>query len=329
MPTGCRFGALHMKFISKQRRTGEAGVNCRPSRLKRKSLSTLARWLQAVRAPLAGLGSQRFLESRWIVWSLAFGTRSWRRALALRYVSFSPHYFYRTPLNSELSSHQFLISEFRRNTASRRRIFRSLLQKDLNPEQVVLDYGCGPGFLARAVSRQVRKVLACDVSTGALECARALNEGPNISYVLIDRNGRIPVPDASVDLIYSFAVVQHVTEDVFRSILGEWWRVLRPGATVICQVALNAEGWRSEAQWRTDHSLRGRLRWRFGLHCFSRTRDVLYATVTAAGFNPPEIAAIATLCSPLNDDIDDQHLCTFTKPRKLARYVAGGAPWEK
>jgi SAM-dependent methyltransferase len=116
-----------------------------------------------------------------------------------------------------------------------------------------------------------------------------------------------------VDLIYSFAVIQHVTDDVFRSMLGEWRRVLRPGAKVICQAVLNADGWKSEAQWRADRSLRGRLRWRFGLHCFSRNRDSLYATVTAAGFSPPEIVAIGALCLPLNDDIGDQHLCTFTK----------------
>jgi SAM-dependent methyltransferase len=233
--------------------------------------------------------------------------------LALRFLAVSPHYFYRTPLNNELTNREFLISEFRRNAESRRRILHNLLRKNLHFEQTVLDYGCGAGFLARAVSGQVRDVLACDISTGVLECARVLNGAPNITYIPIHRGGLIPVPDASVDLIYSFAVIQHVTDDVFRSVLGEWWRVLRPGAVVICQVVLNADGWKSEAQWRADRSLRGRLRWRFGLHCFSRNRDGLYATVTAAGFGPPEIAAIGALCLPLNDDIDHQHLCTFTK----------------
>jgi SAM-dependent methyltransferase len=304
-----------MKIISKTPRTGEMGVErARVSRPIRKFRLAFLRLVQVLRAPLAGLGSQRFLESRWIGRSLALGPSAWRRGLALRFLSLSPHYFYRTPLNSELTNREFLISEFRRNAQSRRRILHNLLRKTLDAEQTVLDYGCGAGFLARAVSDQVRDVLACDISTGVLECARVLNGAPNITYVPIDRGGLIPVPNASVDLIYSFAVIQHVTDDVFRSILDEWWRVLRPGAVVICQIVLNADGWKSETQWRADRSLRGRLRWRFGLHCFSRSRDGLYANVTAAGFSPPEIAAVAASSSPLNDDMDDQHLCTFTKP---------------
>jgi SAM-dependent methyltransferase len=303
-----------MNATSRRRRTGEMDAERPPiTRPRGKFRWTLIRYLQGLRAPLAGLGSQRFLESRWIGRSLAFGPVAWRRGLALRFLSLSPHYFYRTPLNNELTYREFLISEFRRNAESRRRIFQYLLEKNLRAEQTVLDYGCGPGFLARAVSGQVWKVLACDISPGILECARVLNGSPNMDYVSVDRSGRIPVPDASVDLIYSFAVIQHVTDDVFRSILGEWRRVLRPGAMVICQTVLDAEGWKSESQWRADRSLRGRLRWRFGLHCFSRNRDDLHTTVTSAGFSPPEIAAIGALCSPLNDDMDEQHLCTFTK----------------
>ena len=116
-------------------------------------------------------------------------------------------------------------------------------------------------------------------------------------------------------MVYAFAVVrQHVTDDIFRSILEEWWRVLRPGGTVVSHVVVDGQGWKTEDDWRRDRSLKGRLKWRFGLHCFKRSQEFIDATIQHAGFTLPVTTRIRDITgTELDDDVADQHLCVFEK----------------
>jgi SAM-dependent methyltransferase len=258
-------------------------------------------------------GSQNFLGYRWMGGLLSAMPSDWRREMALRCLSLSPHYFYRTPANKALNGRDFRESEASRNSACREVIINDLVRRHLSSGQTILDFGCGPGFLAHAASRFVGKVFACDISPGVLACARILNGAPNIEYIEARQDGGIPLPNASVDLIYSFAVIQHITDDVFQSVLREWRRVLRPGGIVVCHIVVNRADWRSERQWQEDRSLRGRLRWQFGLHCFTRLSEQVNAMVTAAGFGSPKIVLIRDLDVHFEDDVAGQHLCTFGK----------------
>jgi SAM-dependent methyltransferase len=259
-------------------------------------------------------GSQNFLGARWVSASLKLVPASEKRSLALRYLALSPHYFFRTKANARLSTQDFLEFEFHRNQNSRKLITDSLLLKYLEPGFTCLDYGCGPGFLAQAVAPKVAKVIACDISGGVLACAKTINSGRNIDYRQIGPNGTVPVADGAVDLVYSFAVVQHVTDDVFKGILSELRRTLRPSGTVDCHVVVDGQpGWMPEAQVRADRTVEGRLKWRFGLHGFSRSRESLEKLVANAGFKVVQIVPIADLGVDLaGDDIAGQHLCVFT-----------------
>lgn len=71
----------------------------------------------------------------------------------------------------------------------------------------------------------------CDISGGVLACAAAINSGRNIDYRQIAPHRAVPVADEAVDLGYSFAVIQHV---VFKNILGELRRILKPEGIVVC-----------------------------------------------------------------------------------------------
>jgi len=257
------------------------------------------------------LGSQfqSFLGAPWIRPSLRMVPSLSRRAMALRYLSMSPHYFFRTEANAHLRSKAFLQSECERNAQSRAVIIDKIVVKYVLPEFTVLDYGCGPGFLAAAVSKRVAKVLACDIADGVLACAEILNAAPNIEYRIIPESGTIPVKDASVNLIYSFAVVQHVTDEVFVKILREWRRILKPNGKVVCHVLLDDPEWKSEKEWRDDNSLKGKLKWRIALHCFKRKRRDVEERFDAAGFAVLGIIPVADFNLALEDDICKQHVC--------------------
>ena len=257
------------------------------------------------------LGSQpqSFLGARWIRPSLRLLPSSKSTELALRYISMSPHYFYRTEKNAHLELRAFLQSERDRNAQSRTAIIETVVLKYLQSDFVLLDYGCGPGFLAAAASRRAAKVYACDIADGILACAEILNGAANIEYRAIPASGKIPIADASIDLVYSFAVIQHVTDEVFEKILREWRRIVKPGGRVLCHIVLDDSGWKPEQEWRGDTSVNGKLKWYIGLHCFGRTRRNVEEQFVAAGLAFPEIVPISDFNLPYDDDICRQHLC--------------------
>jgi ubiquinone/menaquinone biosynthesis C-methylase UbiE len=270
--------------------------------------------LQLAVATAATGESQNFLGARWVEVSLDYVPRNWKRPLALRFLSASPHYFFRTKENRHLSTSDFLESEYQRNRRSRQLIIDNLVASRVRPDFVCLDFGCGPGFLAAAVAPKVTKVVACDISGGVISCARIVNPAPNIDYRKIGKGGRIPAEDASVDLIYTFAVIQHVTDDVLRSILAEFQRVLKPGALVVCHITLDREGWKTESTWRADKSLKGRVKWQIGMHCFARSPESYEQMIERAGLKLVELTPISAMKIDLaSDDVEGQHLSIINR----------------
>jgi SAM-dependent methyltransferase len=274
---------------------------------------TNALWSALILA--ASGGSQNFLGAAWVAGSLKLAPSGFKRPWALRLLRASPHYFYRTPANAGLSAHDFVESEYIRNLKSRRLIIDGLIAQYLQPGFVCIDYGCGPGFLAVSVAPRVAQVIACDITVGVLACAATINSAPNISYRRIAADGRIPVENESVDFVYTFAVFQHLTDEVLGRSLAELKRVMKPGAEAVCHVVLEgAEGWKSEESWRQDRTLKGRLKWEMGMHCFNRSPSSLEALITKAGLKMREIIAVSDLAVNLaGDDIEKQHLCIIER----------------
>jgi SAM-dependent methyltransferase len=260
-----------------------------------------------------GKAAQDFLGARWISYWLHCLPLSWRRSAALWLVSLSPHYFFKIEANRGLNKMEFLDAEFRRNLDSRQAIASGILMKYLRFSDTLLDYGCGPGWLARAVSPYVNQVFACDISEGVIECAKVLNGAPNIQYLVVPASGKLPLRDAFVDIVYSFAVIQHVTDEVFDEILGTFYHLLKDGGTALCHIVVDQPTWKSEAESRSDATLHGKLLWHLGLYCFSRSKEDVVKRIIVAGFSKPEVFLIREIANILGDDIEDQHLFVFRK----------------
>ncbi len=256
-------------------------------------------------------GRQSFISAPWIVFSLRRAPQRCRRKWALRVLSLSPHYFYRDAADYKgMPQAQFLEEEFKRNTGSRERICERALSPYLAKTDTVLDYGCGPGFFARCVSRRVRRVFAVDISTGALECAKILNAAENVAYVTPAEMNR-QVEDSAVDLVYSFAVIQHVTDSVFEDILENCRNKMKTGGTLLFHVMLS--GALSEGEWRKDRSWYGRVKWHYGLNCFSRTEQEARHLVEKHGFRVRKVVNLRDVFEEVFDDICSQHLIVAEK----------------
>ncbi|MCB4757217.1 MAG: class I SAM-dependent methyltransferase [Elusimicrobia bacterium] len=273
---------------------------------------------QAIRNVLIlGQTRQSFLGAKWIISLLRHSPSALKRTIALHVLSLSPHYFNRE-LRLEyksLSTRQFLEAEFERNRLSRQIICEQIIEPHLHDCDTVLDLGCGPGWLAKHVSRKAMKMYACDISEGVLECAKVLNSAHNLTYLKSDENLNIAVADNSLDLVYSFAVIQHVTDKVFGQILDSVYIKLKPGGTCLFHIVLDdAPGWRTESEWKADPSIYGKMKWRWGLNCFCRNRDSVIKLVLGKNFADPQVFNMSELAHQLCDDIVNQHLLVFKKP---------------
>ncbi|KXK02822.1 MAG: type 11 methyltransferase [Acidobacteria bacterium OLB17] len=219
-----------------------------------------------------GSDPQNFLGTRWIPFALGRLPEKKRRKWALRTLSLSPHYFFDND-RGEKALDENLEERFSEALRSRKHIFELLLKDRLNENDVVLDYGCGPGFLAANAAPFVKKLFACDISAGVLACARIINSAPNLTYVRADDEGMATIADGSIDAVYSFAVIQHLTDETFERVLANCSRKLRPGGRLILHIQLSDDIWRSEEEWKSDTSVKGKLKFRYGLHCFGRSAE--------------------------------------------------------
>ncbi|MEX5631819.1 class I SAM-dependent methyltransferase [Parafrankia sp. FMc2] len=113
---------------------------------------------------------------------------------------------------------------------------RDVLEPYLAPEQDLLDVGCGPGYLARAVAGRVWSVEAVDVSRGVLACARVLNHAVNIDYRTPREffgSGR------RVDIAVSLTLATQLDDEDLSALLASVWTSLRPGGCLVLRASVS------------------------------------------------------------------------------------------
>ena len=262
-----------------------------------------------------GGGEQNFLGAGWVTSVLRHAPEAKKRVYALKLLSLSPHYFLDrdAPQYDGLSDSQYFEATFANARESREKIYDQILKGRINKDDIVIDYGCGPGFLARVLARHSASVYALDISTGALACAQILNGESNLTYLTADESGLAKVADSSVDTVVSFAMVQHISDAIYDLVMTNISKKLKSGGRLILHIQLPVEGWRTEEEWRSDTSVKGRIKYKYGLHCFARPESEHVAMAEKHGFVDVKIVPVSTLVTERFDDVCEQHLLTATR----------------
>lgn len=113
-----------------------------------------------------------------------------------------------------------------RRVKAQTRLLRPLLNKDT----VFLEVGAGGCALAKAISDLVKHCFAVDVSQ---EICADVEFTEHFQFK--QSNGTsIPVPDHSVDLVYSNQLMEHLHPDDAIAQLHNVYRVLKPGGRYVC-----------------------------------------------------------------------------------------------
>jgi ubiquinone/menaquinone biosynthesis C-methylase UbiE len=267
------------------------------------------RWYGGILAT-HGLGYQSYLSQPWIEPLFKAVPKGLHRALGLRLLSMSPHYFIymaSSRYKQLRSLGEVFEAEYQRNLDARYQLVEQVLKPYLRPDMTVGDLGSGPGWMSFRVAPYVRHVHAFDNSPGVLAIARRLHHAENLTYHLTDGASLPTLPDGSLDLFYSFACVQHLEDHLLHAYLAEFFRVMRPGATALCHVMVG------ESQVRPDPTTAfEKFKSRFQLYCVYRRPKDLESAILGAGFADVKIKPMSEL-TDIEDDVREQHIVVFRR----------------
>lgn len=117
--------------------------------------------------------------------------------------------------------------------AFRRRVRWLLDALDLRPGLSLLDLGCGPGVLLRALSACTARVRAVGLDAGMERLLQA-RAAPTAAPLLCSDALRLPFRDAAFDRVLAAEVLEHLPDDA--AALRELYRVLAPGGLLALSV---------------------------------------------------------------------------------------------
>lgn len=100
-------------------------------------------------------------------------------------------------------------------------------------ESAILDFGCGIGRILKYLT-DYRQLYGVDVSSRMLAMARERIPADNLDLIHIT-GCTLPLEDESVDLVYSFWVLQHIDREDVAKLVKEFYRILKPGGLCYLQ----------------------------------------------------------------------------------------------
>lgn len=102
--------------------------------------------------------------------------------------------------------------------------------------EVAVEIGSGLGRIVRSLADRFDRVIGIDISPEMVERAGQLVVDPRVEFRLGDGTSLAGIDDASVDLVLSFTVLQHIPDrKIIEAYLREAGRVLRPGGLLVFQ----------------------------------------------------------------------------------------------
>jgi ubiquinone/menaquinone biosynthesis C-methylase UbiE len=108
---------------------------------------------------------------------------------------------------------------------------RLISKLDLKPSDVVMDYGCGPGFFTVPLAKVVSRTIAVDVSPRMLDMVASNARKSGVTIELLRTDGtEIKLGNGTADLIFLNHVFHEIAD---RSrVLSEFLRIMKRSGTL-------------------------------------------------------------------------------------------------
>jgi 2-polyprenyl-3-methyl-5-hydroxy-6-metoxy-1,4-benzoquinol methylase len=107
---------------------------------------------------------------------------------------------------------------------------------------LVLDFGCGDGYLSYRLAKNGHRVIGCDISMTSLRLAidqiKKQNDSINITFIRNSEN--LPFPEEIFDFVVLADVIEHVPQP--SEVLFNLHQVLKPGGRLLLSTPSRIEG---------------------------------------------------------------------------------------
>ncbi len=120
-------------------------------------------------------------------------------------------------------------------------LFDQVLRGNIGRGMRIIDAGCGYGRNLVYLLREGCEVFALDANAQAMEHVRQLSEslqtGLPAENFQVGEIERMPFPDELADVVLCIAVLHFARDErQFYDMLGQLWRVLKPGGMLFCRL---------------------------------------------------------------------------------------------
>jgi SAM-dependent methyltransferase len=127
----------------------------------------------------------------------------------------------------------------------------TFLDRFLRPDTRFLEIGAGDCSLTLTVAKRIRHAYAFDV---ARQIREDVQLPANFELIIMPDGCQIPLPENSVDLVYSNQVMEHIHRDDAYEQLENIHRVMTPGGRYICITPNRAAGPQDVSQYFDDRA---------------------------------------------------------------------------
>jgi SAM-dependent methyltransferase len=127
-------------------------------------------------------------------------------------------------------------------------LFVSAFERNVPARASVLDYGSGPGRIARLLAERGFRVRGVDPAPGMIEVARAQKIPAEVALTFELLDDPALLETAAFDAIACSSVIEYVPDAA--GLLGHFRRALRPGGKLVISYANRASLFRKYSLWR-------------------------------------------------------------------------------
>lgn len=127
--------------------------------------------------------------------------------------------------------HAIYVSE-RHKALHYRRIALDLAALVPAPDAVVLDHGCGEALSADLVASAAGRLILCEAAPNVRDRLRA-RFGHLSNLAVVSPEEVEALPDASLDLVVANSLLQYLSVDELKQLLGLWLSKLEPGGALV------------------------------------------------------------------------------------------------
>lgn len=128
--------------------------------------------------------------------------------------------------------------------------FIAAVRAKVAPPAQILDFGCGSGVIALALSEAGYNLTGCDISSAMIDHARRNDMGGNVNWVQLQAAGTIdtlPFEQGQFDAIVASSVFEYLAD--FPATLAALVRVIKPGGWLIATVPDLRSPHRRKERW--------------------------------------------------------------------------------